>query len=190
MLADWNPGSVKKPWPRSWRSAHGFLRFRPPYRLGEARAAYLLLDLWPIVHVTEEVYKEAVAFGQPLGAPDALTIRLFWQKHNLPIIAVSDNVLTAYQPAIKLDPGERATLAYALTLKDVLVLVDDEDARNEARRLRLPVRGTIGVLVDSYRRALLTLAEIELLFNEISARPDIWISANLCNRVLQMLRSE
>lgn len=162
----------------------------PLIALAKVGRLSLLLDLWPIVHVTEEVYAEAVAFGHALGAPDALTIRLFWQKHKLPIIAVSDNVLTAYQPGIKLDPGERATLAYALTLKDVLVLVDDEDARSEARRLRLPVRGTIGVLLEGYRRALLTLAEIELLFNEISARPDIWISANLCNRVLQMLRSE
>ncbi len=162
----------------------------PLIALAKVGRLRLLLDLWRIVRVTEEVYREAVAFGHVLGAPDALTIRLFWQKHKLPVIAVPDNVLTAYQPTITLDPGERATFAHALTLKDVLVVVDDEDARNEARRLGLPVRGTIGVLVEAHRRALLTRLEIELLLNEISARPDIWISANLCVRVLKSLRSE
>lgn len=160
----------------------------PLIALAKVNRLRLLLDLWGNVHVTEEVYKEAVALGHELGAPDALTIRLFWQKHKLPVIAVSENVLIAYQPAITLDPGERSTFAHALTLGDVLV--DDEDARTEARRLGLPVRGTIGVLVEAHRRALLTMPEIELLFSEISARPDIWISANLCARVLKSLRSE
>ena len=158
--------------------------------LAKVNRLRLLLDLWENAQVTEEVYKEAVVLGYELGAPDALTIRLFWQKHKLPILAVPESVLIAYQPAIKLDPGERSTFAQALTLKDGLVLVDDEDARTEGRRLGLPVRGTIGVLVEAYRRGLLTLPEIELLFSELSARPDIWISANLCARVLKSLRSE
>jgi predicted nucleic acid-binding protein len=162
----------------------------PLIALAKVGRLRLLLDLWGIVHVTEEVYREAVAVGHALGAPDALSIRLFWQKHKLPVIAVPDRVVAAYQPAITLDPGERATFVYAMTLKDVLVLVDDEDARTEARRLSLPVRGTIGILVEAHRRALLKLPEIELLFNEISARPDIWISAKLCARVLKSLRSE
>ncbi len=104
----------------------------PLIALAKVNRLRLLLDLWGNVHVTEEVYKEAVALGHELGAPDALTIRLFWQKHKLPVIAVSENVLIAYQPAITLDPGERSTFAHALTLGDVLVLVDDEDARTEA----------------------------------------------------------
>jgi len=167
------------------------VRFRPPYcALAKVNRLRLLLDIWGNVHVTEEVYKEAVALGHEWGAPDALTIRLFWEKHKLSIIVVPEDVLMAYQPAITLDPGERSTFAHALTLRDVLVLADDEDARTEARRLGLPVRGTIGVLVEAYRRALVTLPEIELLFSEISARPDIWISANLCARVLKSLRSE
>ena len=162
----------------------------PLIALAKVGRLRLFLDLWGTVHVTEQVYQEAVAFGHSLGAPDALTIRLFWQKHRLPIIAVPDDVLTAYKPSITLDPGERATFAHAITLKEVLVLVDEEDARTEARRLGLPVKGTIGVLVEAHRRALLTFPEIELLLNEISERPDIWISSNLCARVLKSLRSE
>lgn len=71
-----------------------------------------------------------------------------------------------------------------------MVLVDDEDARTVGRRLGIPVRGTVGILVEAYRRALLKLPEIEFLLNELSARPDIWISSKLCERVLRSLRSE
>ena len=161
----------------------------PLIAMAKVNRLHLLLDLWEVVHVTEEVYQEAMVFGQAQGAPDALTIRLFWQKHKLPVTAVPANVLVAYQPAITLDPGECSTFAHALTLRDVLVLVDDEDARSEARRLGLPVRGTIGVLVAAHRRGLLSLPEIELLIKELSARPDIWISARLCARVLRSLHS-
>ena len=159
----------------------------PLIALAKLNRLHLLLDLWDSLQIVEAVYQEAVVFGLAQGAPDALTIRLFWQQHHLPVVSVPQEVLGAYQPAVALDPGERATFALALTLPDVLVLADDEDARAEARRLDLPVRGTLGVLVAAYRQNLLTRSEIELLLNEIAARPDIWISASLCAQILRSL---
>ena len=157
--------------------------------LAKLNRLQLLIDLWGKVSITETVFQEAVLFGQAHGAPDALTIRLFSQQCRLPVVTVPDSLLAAYHPAVSLDPGEHATLAYARTLSDVLVLVDDEDARTEARRLGLPIRGTLGGLVQAYRQNLLSFSEVELLINEIAARPDIWISARLCDRVLQTLKS-
>ena len=73
--------------------------------------------------------------------------------------------------------------------QDGPVLVYDEDARTQARRRGPPVRGTIGIVVEAHRRALLKLPEIELLLNELSARPDIRISAKLCAQILKLLLS-
>jgi len=70
--------------------------------------------------------------------------------------------------------------------QDGPVLVYDEDARTQARRRGPPVRGTIGIVVEAHRRALLKLPEIELLLNELSARPDIRISAKLCAQILKV----
>ncbi len=47
----------------------------------------------------------------------------------------------------------------------------------------------LGVLVQAHRTQLLTFAHVELLIQEIAARPDIWISAKLCEQVLASLRS-
>jgi predicted nucleic acid-binding protein len=160
----------------------------PLIALAKLNRLELLLNLWQTVLVTETVYHETVVLGQSREAADALTLRLFWQQHRLPIVSVPAATLTAYAPALQLDPGEHATFALALTFPEALVLVDDEEARAEARRLGLRMRGTLGVVVEAFRRQQLTFSEAELLLTEIAARPDIWISPVLCEQVLKSLQ--
>jgi predicted nucleic acid-binding protein len=102
-------------------------------------------------------------------------------------VDVPDTVLSAYTPSVILDPGETEILALARTLVDPLLLLDDEVARSEARRLKLHIRGTLGVLVQAYRERLLSFSQVELLIHEIAVRPDTWIGARLCERVLASL---
>lgn len=86
-----------------------------------------------------------------------------------------------------LGAGERQLLALARELRPDFLLLDDELARSEARRLGLTVRGTVGVLVQAYQTEFLRGEEIELLLLEIAARPDLWISERLCREVLAHL---
>ena len=160
----------------------------PLIALGKLNRLELLAELYGQVQIPRTVYDEAVTQGLTLGAHDARTIRLFWQAKDWPIIKVTAATLAAYQPPVILDPGETEILALAQTLPDVLVLLDDETARAEARRLKLHVRGTLGVLTQAYRSKILSFPEVELLLQEMAARPDIWISAKLCEQVLQALR--
>jgi predicted nucleic acid-binding protein len=60
-------------------------------------------------------------------------------------------------------------------------------ARSEARRLNLPVSGTLGVIARAYREALLSADQAEPLVREIAARPDIWIADALCEQLLDAL---
>lgn len=161
----------------------------PLIALGKLNRLELLADLYCDVQTTPVVYDEVVTQGLARGAPDALTVRLFWQRHGWSVVEVSSVVLDAYMPPVILDAGEHELLALAQTLTDSLVLLDDEVARAEARRLQLQVRGTLGILVQAYRARLLTFDHIELLIQEIAARSDIWISAKLCEQVLASFRS-
>jgi predicted nucleic acid-binding protein len=161
----------------------------PLIALGKLNRLELLADLHRDVQTTPVVYDEVVTQGLARGAPDALTVRLFWQRHGWSVVEVSSVVLDAYMPPVILDAGEHELLALAQTLTDPLVLLDDEVARAEARRLQLQVRGTLGILVHAYRAQLLTFDHIELLIQEIAARSDIWISAKLCEQVLASFRS-
>ncbi len=96
-------------------------------------------------------------------------------------------LLSKYTPPVTLDPGENQVLALARTLADPLVLLDDEVARAEARRLKLRVRGTLGIIVQAYRHQLLTFTQVELLIQEIAVRSDIWIGFKLCEQVLKKI---
>lgn len=61
----------------------------PLITLGKLNRLELLAELYGQVLIPCAVYDEAVTQGLALGAPDARTIRLFWQAKNWPIITVS-----------------------------------------------------------------------------------------------------
>jgi predicted nucleic acid-binding protein len=161
----------------------------PLVALGKLNRLDLLAGLFGKVQIPRAVYEEVVTQGLVRGAADALTVRLFWQRQQWPIVDVPQTVLSAYRPPVVLDPGETEVLALAQSLPDPLVLLDDEVARAEARRLRLRLCGTLGILVRAHRGGLLSLDQAELLIGEIAARSDIWIAARLCNEVLASQRN-
>ena len=149
----------------------------------------LLGQLYNAVTITQGVYAEVVTMGLRRGHMDAFAVRLFWQQNKWPVVTVQSETQANYEPTILLDQGERETLALALTFADPLVLIDDEAARDEARRLGLRVQGTLGIFVQAYRQRMLTYSEVELLVKQIAVRPDIWISAQLCVRILEGLQT-
>jgi predicted nucleic acid-binding protein len=157
--------------------------------LGKLNRLDLLASLYGQVQIPRAVYDEVVTQGLARGAADAITVRLFWQRQGWPIVDVPDATLSAYAPPLILGPGETEVLALAQALVDPLILLDDEIAKAEARRLKLRLRGTLGTLVRAYRQELLSLDQVELLLGEIAARPDIWIAAKLCAQILASLRA-
>lgn len=155
--------------------------------LGKLNRLHLLVDLYGTVHIPHAVYREVIVEGTAQGAPDAFLIRLFLEARKLPVVEASKEVLLGYLPPAILGAGETELLALARDFQDVLVLLDDEEARNEARRLGLPVKGTLGILIEAWRTGVLPFEETEVLILEIAARPDIWISERLCRQVLEQL---
>jgi predicted nucleic acid-binding protein len=162
----------------------------PLIALAKLNRLSLLADLYQVIHIPRSVYREVVDAGLARGSTDALTLRLFLARTDWPIVDAPEEPARDAAPTILLDPGERDLLAVAQTLPEALLLIDDEVARAEARRLGLSVRGTLGILAQARRSGLLTFPEVELLLLEIAARPDIWIGEKLCQGVLAKLREE
>jgi len=159
----------------------------PLMALGKLNRLDLLAGLFGQVQIPRAVYDEVVTQGLVRGAAEALTVRLFWQSQQWPIVDVPEALLAAYTPPVTLDPGETELLALAQAVADPLLLLDDEVAPPEARRLGLLMYGTLGILVRAHRQGLLSFDQAELLIREIAARPDIWIAARLCEQVLASL---
>ena len=101
----------------------------PLITLGKLNRIDVLAGLFGQVRITRAVYDEVVTQGLVRGAPDALTVRLFWQRQQWPIVDVPEALLSAYIPPVVLDPGETEILALAQSLVDPLLLLDDEVAR-------------------------------------------------------------
>ncbi len=159
----------------------------PLMALAKLNRLDLLARLYDRIEMPTAVYREVVTQGLARGAPDARIVQLFWERHEWPITEVPAKLVSDLQQQVVLDAGETEVLALASDDTSALFLIDDDLARQEARRLGIQVKGTLGVLVQAFRRQLLTFDETELLVQLIAARPDIWIGARLCEGVLKGL---
>ena len=71
-----------------------------------------------------------------------------------------------------LDLGERDAILLALQLKADLILMDEREGVDEARRLGLMVTGTLGVLDRAAERGLIELAPVIARLRETNFRID------------------
>jgi predicted nucleic acid-binding protein len=155
--------------------------------LAKLNLLHLVARLLDKLYIPAAVYRETVTDGLQKGAEDARVARLFvgcWQG----FVEV-----TSPQRQLDLDPavfgeGEREALSLGWELGADWVLVDEGRAREGARQLGLPVKGTLGVLVALYRQGVFSLQELEYFILQIKNRPDIWISSKLCDSVLAAVR--
>ena len=92
--------------------------------------------------------------------------------------------------SLPLDTGEKEAIYLATCVPGSLVLLDDLKAREEAKARKLAVKGTIGIMVRAYRNGLVTLDDLETIFEAIIAIDDIWIAPRLCYEVINRLKAE
>lgn len=161
----------------------------PLMALGKLGMLELLPRLYGQVKLPTAVFTEVVAQGSERGYSDAFLVQLAIQRGHLSVVEVSDVELPSDIAPLPLDLGEKQTLYLALRDKADLVLFDDLRVREEAQARGLPVKGTLGVLIQAYRKGLLNLFEVQAIVNTIIVRGDIWISEELCRKVLSRLKT-
>jgi len=142
---------------------------------------HLLKQLYGRVCFARAVYHEVVVVGMRHGYVDASTLHRFLQQE-----AWQPATVAAIPPSIQaasLDLGEQESIALAM-MQQALLLIDEEAGRRVARNVGLSVRGSLGVLIDAYRRGLIDVDQLRFNFAEVERRTDIWISPSLCHRLL------
>ena len=159
----------------------------PLMALAKLGLLHLLGRIYGKVEMPEAVYDEVVLRGLEQGFSDSLRVRLAIQRKQLIVKKVMNP-----RPdiaALPLHKGEKEVLNLALENKANLVLLDDMLARSEAQVLGFSVKGTLGIIVKAYNTQLLTLDEVQIIFNSIIERNDIWIAEELCRRVFERLKN-
>lgn len=160
----------------------------PLMALGKLGLVRLLPQLYGPVLIPSAVYEEVVTCGLELEQADAYAVELAIARQELQVVEMDDTGLSEAVRTLPLGRGEKQAIQLGLREASDWVLLDDLLAREEAQRLGLKVKGTIGIIAEACRKELLTLNEVELIFQAIIAREDIWISEALVHRVLDELR--
>jgi len=108
----------------------------------------LLKQLCGVIFVPPAVVDELAA-GRALGVslPDVATIE--WVNIRRPTSEKALPLVT------DLGPGEAEVLMLALESPGAIVILDDGLARDIARAHRLPLKGTLGVLIEAKHRGLI-----------------------------------
>lgn len=160
----------------------------PLIALAKLHQLHLLNLLYARILIPQPVYVETVTEGARRGAVDAHSIQAYIGRFQWEVIAAP--VESPPHLSTRLGTGEQAAISLALTVPGVTLLLDDELARSSARQLGLTMRGTIGVLIEAYRRNHLTWEQTDLFLEELATRPDIWIGYELVQRVRTRLAQE
>ena len=147
----------------------------------------LLGRLYGKVYMPGAVYDEVVLRGEEGGFSDSLQVKLAIQRKQLIVKEVKHP--RADVAGLPLHEGEKAVLSLALENKANLVLLDDMLARSEAQTLGFSVKGTLGVIARGYHSEVLSLDEVQIIFNNIIQRNDIWIAEDLCRSVFERLKN-
>jgi predicted nucleic acid-binding protein len=160
----------------------------PLIELGKLGLVRLLGGLSAPILVPSIVHQEVVTRGIELGQPDSYVVQLAVARRELVVVRVEKGETESAGIHSTLHPGERATIELAQQEAADWVLLDDRLAREYAQGLGLHVKGTLGVIVEAHRRALLSAEEVELIFQTIVEREDIWINDMLVRQVRDVWR--
>jgi len=164
----------------------------PLVALAKVNAVDLLTQLYRQVITSPAVFTEAVTAGLAQAAPDAEILSAAFTSGRF---QVRTPKLASLPTLSLLHRGEDESIRLAVELRADWLLVDDLVARRAALAnfaasgAPAAVKGTLGVVVTAYQQKHLTRQQSIDLVNALKARPDVWISDDLCDRVIRTLQT-
>jgi len=157
----------------------------PLIHLTKANVLHLLKALYQTIIIPHEVKIEAVDRGKEGGAADALQIENAVKDGWIKVekIQINGEFLKAAKIA-GLQTAEAAVIQYAYQ-NQAVALLDDEAARAFAKTLGIPIRGTLGILLEATKAGQISHKEALEVLNSLSEI--MYLSAELYKLVRKNL---
>ena len=139
----------------------------PLIHLTNAGLLELLFKLYDVILIPQSVYNEIVIKGKEEGHSDAIILEQAITNEKIKVEKVKAN--TQKISTSKLHQGEINTILLALQSEVEIILLDDEEARIFARKLKIKVKGTLGILIELFKQKFLKLEEALKYLKKINA---------------------
>lgn len=156
----------------------------PLIYLGKTGKLYLLKELYGSLKIPTAVYHEVVVKGEEKGFEDALRVKSeigkFLFVHEPKAKTVDSIRKRLKEVCFRLGIGEIECIALCLDTSDKIFLSDDDDAKRFAKMYGIDGRGTIYILLKSYKEGLLGKRECIETFESIVEK-GFWINAEVAN---------
>lgn len=144
---------------------------------------YLLLideiDLLPVIF--GHVFLPEAVFRELQHPKTSVKVRQ-WVAHRPAWLEVRTVASVAHPDLMTFDVGEREAIPLALELGVSTVLIDEADGRQQAEKLRLEVRGTLGILEHGARLGRSNLLDALTKLEKTSFRMSPTVRAALLKR--------
>ena len=149
----------------------------PLILLAKINNLILLEKLYNKVTIPYEVYKEVVIKGKNENYSDAGLVEKFVNE----FIFVKDLNQEYRKEAEKLKSilgsGESEAIALSVQEKSALLLIDNSEPRKIANLKGIKCRSTPGILLEAFRKKVITFDEYECLIMELSKYA--WLSGDI-----------
>ena len=157
----------------------------PLITLMKAGVLHILKDLFGEVIIPESVYEEVT--GNDSFQDEAVLIK---RSDYIKVVTVQNQeYVKILQRATGLDLGESEAIIYADEAKADLLLMDESAGRKVAMNMKIPIAGSVGILVRAFKAGILTTEEAETAFERIR-NAGRYISDKLFLDALQIIHEE
>lgn len=127
----------------------------------------LVFKLYDVILIPQSVYNEMVVKGKEEGHSDAIILEQAIINEKIKVEKVKAD--TQKISTSKLHQGEINAILLALQSEVEIILLDDEEARIFARKLKIKVKGTLGILIELFKQKFLELEEALKYLKKINA---------------------
>lgn len=129
--------------------------------------------------------QDEIQVGVQRGFLHSRTLQAMIENRQMRVVEAFASELVFGRP---IDKGETGAIRLALQEKTDLILIDDLNGREEAERLGLHIKGSVGVLLDAFEQGYLSAKEAENLLETAGVRSDIWISEKITQIAIGKIR--
>lgn len=117
----------------------------------------LVFELFDLIIIPPQVYDEIIVKGKEQNHSDAYILERAINNKKIKVEAVKKSNKTI--TSSKLHEAEIESIILSLQSHVKVILLDDEEARIFARRLGIRVSGTLGILIELFKRGFFGLDE-------------------------------